>query len=559
MVRSKGVTIAVKVPIKWESMTKRTKQRLRQIVGRDTRVIRAFLGVVEQHENELLMGRRLERINESKLDTLTITAVKVKPGYSQRLSVPHDFKKRFPRISNNEIQECRQTAVALYESYLGLRSKRGRKASKPCAVNSTRRIPRWAFSQRFKLFEKANATSRWWLNLRDSFDSIPEGRRIHDRLTFPLRISPFHLNQFKRGEVKALQIFTDDSKKWWVTFAVRVDTPEHPDEFLPCAVLGIDLGIKKAACTTLVTPTKVRETCYFKQKDKQDALQKLDQRISDLQSKADNRFNRGQRADMVLVKTRALKHKRENASREYDRILVNQLMGYITGLSKRYTLYIALDRLKGIRGGARRGNFKGRKFRGMIHRWTFARTTNSLKHQLAQLGWQVEGKNAHFRIVPENWTSIMCWKCGRKGNRPKQNLFVCSTCGNKCNADKNGSINIAGRLITITESLHSVRGLGFWTRAIERARSSGPKARRKTCSSRGKSLPPKRDNASGPRGSAAVHQVQLDLPSFGDETGMGDNDPAVENTVVKLSAAGSDAPAIGQEKEARSVGGISSR
>jgi hypothetical protein len=213
MVRSKGVTIAVKVPIKWESMTKRTKQRLRQIVRRDTRVIRAFLGVVEQHENELLMGRRLERINESKLDTLTITTVKVKPGYSQRLSVPHDFKKRFPRISNNEIQECRQTAVALYESYLGLRSKRGRKASKPCAVNSTRRIPRWAFSQRFKLFEKANATSRWWLNLRDSFDSIPEGRRIHDRLTFPLRISPFHLNQFKRGEVKALQIFTDDSKK----------------------------------------------------------------------------------------------------------------------------------------------------------------------------------------------------------------------------------------------------------------------------------------------------------------------------------------------------------
>ena len=29
MVRSKGVTISVKVPINWEAMTERTKQRLR--------------------------------------------------------------------------------------------------------------------------------------------------------------------------------------------------------------------------------------------------------------------------------------------------------------------------------------------------------------------------------------------------------------------------------------------------------------------------------------------------------------------------------------------------
>ncbi len=47
--------------------------------------------------------------------------------------------------------------------------------------------------------------------------------------------------------------------------------------------------------------------------------------------------------------------------------------------------------------------------------------------------------------------------------------------------------------------------------------------------------------------------------SFSDESGMGDNDPAVERTVKTLSVAGSDTPAVGQEKEARSVGGIPSR
>lgn len=121
MARSKGVTISVKVPINWEVMTERTRQRLRQTVGRDTRVIRAFLGIIEQHENKLLTGRKKNRIHDGELDKLTVTALKVKPGYSQRLTVPHDFKRKFPRISQNEMNECRQTAVSMYESYLKLR------------------------------------------------------------------------------------------------------------------------------------------------------------------------------------------------------------------------------------------------------------------------------------------------------------------------------------------------------------------------------------------------------------------------------------------------------
>ncbi len=44
MARSKGVTISVKVPINWDALTVRKRQRLKQIVGRDTRVIRAFFG-----------------------------------------------------------------------------------------------------------------------------------------------------------------------------------------------------------------------------------------------------------------------------------------------------------------------------------------------------------------------------------------------------------------------------------------------------------------------------------------------------------------------------------
>ena len=559
MARSKGVTIAVKIPINWEDMTERTRQRLRQTVGRDTRVIRAFLGIIEQNENNLLTGKSRDRIDDVKLSQLTMTALKVRSGYSQRTTVPHDLKVRFSRISQNEMAECRQTAVALYESYLKLRKKKGWNASRPTSTNGSRRIPRWVYSQRFKLIEKVTSVSRWWLDIRDAFDSVQEERTFHDRLSVPLKISPFHLNQIQRGEVKAVQLFTDRRKKWWIAIAVRVAVDESPEETLPIAILGIDLGIEKAACSTLLTPEKTRETRYFVQREKVENIKKYDKHVAELQSKMHTRSNNRLESDRVAEKLRLMRSKRENVAKEYDRVLAHQLLEYIFELSKKYTLYVAIGRLKNIRMRAKRGNNQGRRFRGMIHSWAFARITDSLKHGLAQQGWKVKGPDARFRAVPEAWTSIMCWKCGSKGTRPKQNYFHCSSCGLDLNADRNGSINIAARMLTLTKSLHSVRGLGLWTRPLEKVRRAPLKAQKKMNSSRGKSLLSQKEQTSGSGESAAVHFVQSDLTSYSDGTGESDNDPAVVKTVETLSVVGSDGPTSVQEKEARSSGGIPSR
>lgn len=559
MARSEGVTVSVKVPIHWESMTERTRQRLRQTVGRDTRVIHAFLGIIEQNEDKLLTGKNRDRIHDGKLDQLTMTALKVKSGYSQRLTVPHDFKVRFPRISQNEMAECRQTAVALYKSYLKLRKKKGWNTSRPTSINSSRRIPRWIFSQRFKLNEKETSVSRWWLDIRDSLDSVKEGRVFHDRLSIPLKISPFHLNQIRRGDVKAVQLFTDRRRKWWVTIAIRIPIDNSPEENLPVAILGIDLGIKKAACSTLLTPEKTRETCYFVQNDKIKVIEKYDRLVANLQREMNTRRNLGLPSDRIAERLRRMRSKRENVAKEYDRFLVRQLLNYISELSKKYTLYVAIGRLKNIRMRAKRGNYQGRRFRGMIHSWAFARITDSLKHGLAQLGWKVHGKDTRFRAVPEGWTSIICWKCGSKGTRPKQNYFSCPSCGYSINADQNGSINIAARLLTLTKPLHDVRGLSLWTRTLDKARRARLKARKKKPSSKGKSLLSKKESISGSGESAAVHFVQSDLVSFSDGTGKSDNDPAVVRTVETLSVAGSDVLVSKQEKEARTSGGIPSR
>ena len=405
--------------------------------------------------------------------------------------------------------------------------------------------------------EKPTSIARWWVDIRDALDSAPNGNRVHDRLVIPLMVSPFHLNQFSRGKVKALQIFTDSSRKWWITFAVNIEVSEISDS-LPPAVLGIDLGIEKAACVSLLTPNRARETLYFRQREKVRRIKTLDKQVANLQRKLALNETNGLRHDQVSFKLRTLKHKRENVAKEYDRVLVRQILDYISKLSEKYTLFVAIGRLKHIRQRARRGNYQGRRFRGMIHSWAFSRITKSLGHNLAQLGWLVDGKNSRFQVVPENWTSIMCWKCGRKGIRPRQNLFVCPTCGNKCNADKNGAINIAARLITLTKSLHSVRGLGKWTDALLKAKRSRPKTQGKV-SSRGRSLLPSKGRASDPRESAAVHFVQSDLVSFSDESDVSDNDHAVARTVETLSVAGSDASAVQQEKEVRSIGGSASR
>jgi transposase len=263
--------------------------------------------------------------------------------------------------------------------------------------------------------------------------------------------------------------------------------------------------------------------------------------------------------DKVAGKLRRLRSTRENIAKEYDRVLLRQLLDYISELSKKYTLYVAIGRLKNIRMRARKGNYQGRKFRGMIHSWAFARITNSLKHGLAQLGWIVDGKDSRFRAVPEAWTSIICWKCGSKGTRPKQSYFHCPSCGYSINADQNGSINIAARMLMLTKSLHSVRGLGLWTRTLDKVRRARPKTRKKKPSSQGKSLLSKNEPSSGSGESAAVHFVQSDLASFSDETGKSDNDPAVVRTVETLFVTEGDASVVVQEKEARSSGGIPSR
>jgi IS605 OrfB family transposase len=302
-----------------------------------------------------------------------------------------------------------------------------------------------------------------------------------------------------------------------------VDTTSKPP-----AVIGIDLGIKKAVCSVVLTQKGMKHVQFWTQKDKAQQIERYDQMIASLQSKKENLLKQALSADDVTQRLRQLSSKRENISFDYDRKLVKLLSEHVLELSDKYDVYVAIGRLKGIRNRARRGNYTGPRFRGMIHRWAFARITDSLKHKLSMDGFSPKRVFA----VPEAWTSIKCHKCGHKGIRPKQSFFLCHTCGYRDNADKNAAINIGRRLIMLIpslkdeNSLKDEKGLGMWLLSHEKA---APKTRRSKRSKRKSSLPKRLPTSS--EGKSVADCIQTSLGMFSS------TDPAMATTMETPSAA----------------------
>nr|KXH71287.1 MAG: hypothetical protein AM324_08870 [Candidatus Thorarchaeota archaeon SMTZ1-83] len=517
MGRSKGKIISIKIPIRWGMMTNRQRTRINRITGRDTRVIKAYLGVIERHEDELLTTRRRNRIDARKLDELTLTA---SFGSAYRTRVPHDFKQRFPNISVNELQECRDTAIAMWQSYL----ERG--GTKPLNSRSytSRKIPRFAFRQRFELVYAAKNKIRYWLVIRDSLDSSRQGRRIHDKLSIPLSPSSYHLKRKEEGEIRTVRLFKDRSRKWWAIFTLTLGIQLLDFSRKPPAVLAIDLGINKTACTVLLTRNGYRQVRFWKEKKKLVRMIQYDNRVSSLQREMERLHRVGTDTSGIKRRLRDIGNKRKRVSIEYDRKVVKNISDQVMELTKDYDLYISIGLLRGIRNRARKGNYAGRGFRGMIHRWSFYRVREMLKHKLETLGFD----SKRFVAVHESWTSVKCHKCGHTGIRPKQSLFICHTCGFRANADLNGAINIGRRLIMLIPSLRDEKnGLGMWLLQKEKA---APKARRSLCS-KGKSSLPQRLPASLEGESVVDCYDQTSL-----EESVSSKDPATARTVETSSA-----------------------
>jgi putative transposase len=466
-----------------DKLTHKKQQQLERITSRDTTVIRRYLTIIENEEQSLwLDGKEGKRLDVNKLDSFTLTSkplkrkgkngvIRVTTG---RPSVKYDLKREFKgRITARELKECRDTAVSMWQAYCQQLSKYEwmfqkllvdnrhierkneliqnlhrlnveKKPQPPCQARryKPRKIPRRAnFGITIFLHKREKKLTRYWLEVY-----YPEKRK---HLWLPLNPSCYHLNQLVKGKCKAVQLIKHTNRRWYVHITINIKIPDGYAKSKPPAVLGIDLGIKKAAVAVLLTANgngvlKRQDIRFFKQPDKKRAINKLDNLITSLQRRLEWYRKKNRRTDQITHRLRRIARERKKIAKQLDHDLTTSIMQWIGKINHQYNIYVAMGQLKGIRRSRRKGDNKSRKYRRELHKWSFARVTTMLKYKFMLKG--IPANN--FVTISESWTSKTCNKCNsRNTSRPFQAFIVCQSCGAKLQADINGAINIALKLI----------------------------------------------------------------------------------------------------------------
>jgi len=331
--------------IKTELMTTEKCERLRRITERDTRIIKDYLRIIKHNEENIL--RKDGKVNTSLLDNLTLTTSKNTKN-KLRTSVPHDLKKRYPRCSFDEFQECRDKAIWTYESWKAQQDVSKKELSRPKFKNKT---PRPLFKGTegrgtFQVHSKSdNTDARLWLELRDSLDTKRSDRRIHQRLWLPLAYSPYHEKRLKLENIKMVElVHKSKEQQWWAHFTLQHSVPSYKST-LPPAVLGVDLGIKKTAVAVLLTTTGkviMDEIRFIVNKERQSKIWQLENQIKETQRRLNKSLNIGQHTEQLNATLFRLRRRRRSVTEQELGFAVNQLVDFILQLKKRYNLFVSV-------------------------------------------------------------------------------------------------------------------------------------------------------------------------------------------------------------------------
>jgi len=340
--------------------------------------------------------------------------------------------------------------------------KTKKKPQPPCQTKGYRlkKLPRRITIGTTAFFhEKHTKLTTYWLELYYSVGKSKNPRGC-DRLWIPLNCSRYHLNQLQLGKVKTVHLVKHkDTKRWIAHFSVVIDIDQTPPPDKPVAVVGIDLGMKKAATAVLLTAArqlKGNNIQFFNQDKQRRAINKLDDTIASLQLKKARYESTSKCTKNVVRKLKQGASKRRQLAIQSDHELTARISRWIKLLEHRYTVHVAVGQLKGIRNSRWKGDGNSRKHRRDLHRWPFARFTTMIQYKLQRLGFSP----SRFVLMKESWTSKTCWKCGSTDtHRPFQSLLICNSCGAHLQADINGAVNIGLMLIC---SLEDEATLDHW-------------------------------------------------------------------------------------------------
>lgn len=216
------------------------------------------------------------------------------------------------------------------------------------------------------------------------------------------------------------------------TFLHIVFEKETEDVSPSGKMIGIDRGIRKLAT--------VSDNRFFGG----GRIKQLSERYERLRNSLQSKGTRSAKRHLAKI-SRSERLMRKDINHCITKQIVEDLEEVTT---------IVLEKLTGIRGGARKLNLEERKQgkktlrkpqRKEVNKWNF--------FQFEQfLTYKAMAKNCQVVYVDARYTSQRCSKCGHihKSNRQNQSKFKCMNCGFQLNADLNASKNIVLKYLDAT-------------------------------------------------------------------------------------------------------------
>jgi IS605 OrfB family transposase len=238
--------------------------------------------------------------------------------------------------------------------------------------------------------------------------STLEGRK---RLAFDIpEYYQGRLDKLKNVKTKGGEIWKDKHGKYFITMFIECDT--EPFDF-NSKVVGIDLGIKKPAVTSL--------NKFLGKGHWNTVGQRYFEVRRSLQAKGTKSAKR---------RLRQRSRKENGFRRDCDHVLSRRIVDSVEPGT-----ILVLEDLTGIRKKK-----YGKEFNRKLHTWSFFRLTTYTRYKAELKGCRVE-------LIDPRYTSQECSECHyiSKGNRKTQNHFKCKKCGFEIHADLNASRNMASR------------------------------------------------------------------------------------------------------------------
>jgi IS605 OrfB family transposase len=237
---------------------------------------------------------------------------------------------------------------------------------------------------------------------------------VAGRQRIPLRV-PAYAARYAGCPTTATADLVCKRGRWYLHVVVAVSVAEiTPTE----TVVGVDLGVTRAA---------VSSDNRFHGERRWRELEARDFRLRRALQKKGTRS--AQRHLRKLSGTTARRR------RDHDHVVSKRL---VAGVPEGAT--IAVENLTPIRTRVKARKANGGQRR--LHSWSFATLRGYIAYKAEERGIRVEG-------VDPRQTSQVCSRCGFQSryNRRSQSDFHCRSCGYHTNADRNGALNIAAKLL----------------------------------------------------------------------------------------------------------------